>query len=107
MVRSGDVVVDRQGRIDLHCAAAEGDLGREEDTFGDQPLSRAVTNSRGDCELIHVLLDGGAEPEHGNHSGNSALSTANLIANYDVKRCFDAAALGARTSPRSAKRSDR
>jgi ankyrin repeat protein len=60
-----------------------------EDAFGNQPLFKAVMGSRGDCELIHLLLDAGADPEHPNHSGNSALSTANLIANYDVKRCFD------------------
>ena len=129
-----EAVVDRMGRIDLHYAAMEGDLGRlrellrgrsdpnhqddqgltplhfaaahaqpdaarvlleagarvdVEDAFGNQPLFRAVMNSRGDCELILLLLGAGADPEHANYSGNSALSTANLIANYDVKRCFE------------------
>jgi uncharacterized protein len=132
--KTGEALVDRMGRIDLHYAAMEGDLGRirellragvdpdhqddegltplhfaavhgqpdaarvlldggarvdVEDAFGNQPLSRAVMESRGDCRLIHLLLDAGADPEHANHSGNSALSTANLIANYDVKRCFE------------------
>jgi ankyrin repeat protein len=48
-----------------------------------------VTSSHGECEVIRVLLDAGADPDHANHSGNSALGTANLIANYDVKRCFE------------------
>lgn len=80
----------------MHFAAQEGSVTvaqlllqqharvDQTDRFGNTPLWTAVFNSRGDGRLIDLLRQGGADPLKANHSGQTPLGLARLIANYDV-----------------------
>lgn len=91
---------DRLGFTPLHFAAQEGALAAAEillaagaqvdaaNRYGNTPLATAVFNSRGRGELIQLLRRHGADPRHPNNTGQTPLSTARLIANYDVAQFF-------------------
>jgi uncharacterized protein len=91
---------DRRGYTPLHFAAQEGaveatcvllDAGANVDSidvYGNTPLWTATFNSRGQGELIKLLRSRGADPCHVNKSGNSPVSLARLIGNYDVAQFF-------------------
>ena len=93
-------VQDRQGFTPLHLAALEHaasaavallDAGAHvdvENAIGNTPLFVAVFNSRGRGELVELLLARGADPQRVNHSGQTPVGLARLIANYDVARFF-------------------
>lgn len=55
---------------------------------GNTPLWDAVFNSKGRGELIELLRAAGADPRHANAAGQTPLSLARLIANYDVAQFF-------------------
>lgn len=71
-------VADRQGFTPLHLAAQE---------FA-QAAAVAVFNSKGRGSLIHLLRSHGADPLHPNASGQTPVSLARLIGNYDVAQYF-------------------
>ena len=58
------------------------------DDHGNSPLVRAVFESRGDEQVIEVLLAAGADPHRQNRYGVSPLSLAHTIENYDVAKFF-------------------
>jgi ankyrin repeat protein len=58
------------------------------DNFGNTPLARAVFESRGKGEVIHLLLAAGADRNHKNKSGVSPLDLAKKIANFNVAQFF-------------------
>jgi uncharacterized protein len=91
---------DHQGFTPLHFAAQEYhvdaarallDAGAAVDAknkFGNTPLGVAVFNSRGRGELISLLRERGADPYLENAYGNSPLSLARKIANYNIRQYF-------------------
>jgi ankyrin repeat protein len=91
---------DREGWTPLHFAAQQGaldaarrllDAGAEVDPvtrFGNTPLFVAVFNSRGHGDLIDLLRAHGANPLAPNHTGQTPLALAHLIANHDVAQFF-------------------
>ena len=56
-----------------------------QDSYGNTPLGRAVFASRGQGDVIKVLLSAGADKRLKNNHGISPLDLANTIANYDIK----------------------
>jgi len=58
------------------------------DTYGSAPLHAAVFNSRGRGELIALLRQRGADPNHANRSSQTPLGLARLIGNFDVAHYF-------------------
>jgi len=92
---------DKTGFTALHFAAQNGCLETATiliknganinsiDIHGNTPLAKAVFEYKnGPGEIIQLLKENGADPMIKNKYGASALSTARLIANYDVKRFF-------------------
>lgn len=59
------------------------------DGYGNTPLARATFSSRGDGEVITILLEAGANPDATNEHGNSPRSLAKMIANYDIAKLFE------------------
>ena len=57
--------------------------------YGNTPLMRAVSNYKGDAEVISTLLEAGANPDAQNKSGISPRALANTIANYDTAKFFE------------------
>ena len=55
---------------------------------GNTPLFSAVFNSKGQGELIKLLLEHGADPEKENKHGQSPRGLANLIGDHDVAQFF-------------------
>jgi ankyrin repeat protein len=55
---------------------------------GNTPLWDAVFNSKGRGELIELLRAAGADPRYANAAGQTPLSLARLIANYEVAQFF-------------------
>ena len=58
------------------------------DSFGNTPLFRAVYCSRGDGEIITLLLKHGANPDSENEYGVTPRSLASTIGNYDNAQFF-------------------
>jgi uncharacterized protein len=93
-------VADRLGFTPLHLAAQEGskeaarillDHGAEIDrpnSFGNTALFVAVFNSKDLGDMIAMLRGRGANPFLANHSGQTPVGLARLIANYDIARFF-------------------
>jgi len=93
-------VPDRQGFTASHFAAQQGAVAAAEallsagaqvdavNSFGNTPLSTAAFYSRGRGELIRLLRRHGADPWHPNSAGQTPVSIACLIANYDVAQFF-------------------
>jgi ankyrin repeat protein len=91
---------DNGGFSALHFAAQNYELAAAEellragaqmelkDSFGNTPLWRAVTDSRGRGELITLLLRHGADRFAKNNSAKTPVDLANVIANYDLKQFF-------------------
>jgi ankyrin repeat protein len=93
-------IPDRSGFTALHLVAPEGstqaaaallDGGADANAVnrhGNTPLFIAVFNSRGRGDLIELLRAHGADPWHCNNAGQTPVSLARLIVNYDVARFF-------------------
>jgi ankyrin repeat protein len=89
---------DRAGWTLLHFAAAAVavkaaaallDAGADieaEDAHGNSPLWRAVFASQGDGGVVQLLRQRGADTRHANRFGQTPVSLARMIANYDVRR---------------------
>jgi ankyrin repeat protein len=100
LIRAGARVnlADAHGFTPLHFAAQNHHLSvaRElilggavvdaADQYGNTPLWRAVFDSRGRGQMIHLLLEAGARPDVPNHSGVSPEDLANAIGNFNVKQ---------------------
>jgi len=69
------------------------------DDNGNTPLWRAVYNSRGEGGLIQLLRSHGADPHRANLHGQSPISLARTIANYDVAQHFSDLAPESRSAP--------
>jgi ankyrin repeat protein len=93
-------VRDKSGFTPLHLAAQEyrpeaaavlidagADVGAQ-NKFGNTPLFTATFESKGRGEIIRLLLQRGADPDHANSSGQTPRGLATLIANYDVRQFF-------------------
>lgn len=59
-----------------------------QDVEGNTPLSNAVFNSKGQGDLIELLLSHGADMNLKNKHGVSPLDLAKSIGNYDVAQFF-------------------
>jgi ankyrin repeat protein len=93
-------VVDANGWTPLHAAAQthspelvevlleHGAPVDAEDIYGNTPLFRAVFESRGRSDVIHLLRSAGADPTHVNRHGISPVQLARTIANYDIAQYF-------------------
>jgi len=92
---------DRNGFSPLHFAAQNysfelvkilvefGSDINAKNIFGNTPIAEAVFNCRNSPgELIIYLKDNGADPTIKNKYEQSAVDTARIIANYDVKKYF-------------------
>ena len=64
-----------------------GALTEVKDSFGNTPLFRAVFNSKGEGDIIKLLLVAGANPD--SEHGVSPRASASTIGNYDVKQFFE------------------
>lgn len=94
-------IKDRGGWSLLHLAASfrnfeicsflieHGADVNAKDGFGCNVIFRAAFSSRGEGEIIKLLLAAGADPTIKNNHGVSAIDVANRIANYNVKQFFD------------------
>jgi ankyrin repeat protein len=95
---SADVnLQDNQGNSALHYAAQDfhneiaslllehGANVDIEDIHGNTPLWRAVYNSGGRGQMIHLLLTAGADRHHRNRHGKSPADLAATIANFDAQ----------------------
>jgi len=92
---------DQSLKTPLHFAAAAGhsDLIEilikngakvdSQDSFGNSPLSDAVFESKGRCEIIRQLILAGADKNLKNHSRVSPLTLAESISNYNIVPCFN------------------
>jgi ankyrin repeat protein len=60
-----------------------------QDKFGRTPLSLAVYNSRGNGDIIILLLNSGANPHIKNNYNVTAYELAKTIANYDIVKFFN------------------
>ena len=59
------------------------------DDYGNSILSTAVFNSKGECDVIKLLLSFGANAKIKNKNGVSAKSLARTISNYNLQKCFE------------------
>jgi ankyrin repeat protein len=93
---------DKKGWTPLHVAAEYNlkdivqlllDNGADvhlKDSWGNIPLARAINGYKGkDGSVIRLLLEAGSDPFQCNSYGVSPFSTAQSIANYDVKKFFE------------------
>ena len=92
---------DKNGWTALHFAAQECSLAAARallaagaatdvpNSHGNTPLWVAVFNSKGDGEIIRLLLDSGADPERENNHGISPFALAESIAYYDVRKFYN------------------
>ena len=90
----------KKGKSPLHFAAmygrmeitkillASGAFVDLEDENGNTPLSDAVFNSKGNTEIIKLLLDNGANFNKSNHYGVSPKDLSESISNFDVSYLF-------------------
>lgn len=67
----------------------KGALTEIKDDYGNTPLSKAVFNSKGDGEMIYLLLSYGADRNNKNNYDVSPLDLAHTIANYPVAQFFE------------------
>lgn len=58
------------------------------DDYGNTPLWRATFSSKGQGDMIKLLLSNNADPNNKNDSGVSPIELAKTIANYDVRQFF-------------------
>lgn len=58
------------------------------DSYGNTPLFKAVFFSKGNTEMINLLLKNGANPDAENKSGVSPKELAENIRSFDVTECF-------------------
>jgi ankyrin repeat protein len=92
---------DRNGWSALHCAIQEKQVGLArslldhgasvdlKDSYGNTPLWKAVFDSRGEYELVRLLLSHGANPQSKNTSDRSPLDFASQIADEDLIRILN------------------
>jgi ankyrin repeat protein len=92
---------DTKGFTPLHLAAQEhavdaaralsggGATVDARNEYGNTPLFVATANSRGLGEMIHLLLELGADPDALNNYGQTPRGLAELIGNYDVKQFYE------------------
>lgn len=92
--------VDKNGWTPLHAAAQEKAVAAARlllragakvdvpDKQGNTALFRAVSSSKGDGAMIQLLRAHGADPYIANNYGNSPISSARLIANFDIAQYF-------------------
>lgn len=59
------------------------------DAYGNSPLWRAVMNSRGDLDLIRILVSKGAKPDLENKRGVSPRKLAKTIGSEPILAIFD------------------
>jgi ankyrin repeat protein len=76
-IEMASILIERGAKVDI------------EDHHGNSPLWRAVFNSRGRGELVTLLLKAGADRNHRNKNGKSAIDLSRSIANYDVAQFFN------------------
>ncbi|MBP8639466.1 MAG: ankyrin repeat domain-containing protein [Oscillospiraceae bacterium] len=60
----------------------------EKDTYGNTPLFKAVFFSKGETDLIKLLLAFNANPDEKNNAGVSPRELASSITNFNVSNCF-------------------
>ncbi len=63
-----------------------------QDAWGNTPLGVAVSNSRGNGEMIRLLLAHGADKNIKNNYGISPLDYARQVANYNIVQFFEESA---------------
>ncbi len=92
---------DGAGFTALHFAAQENNFGIAKlliergadleirDVYGNTPLIRAVSSSKGKGEIIDLLLQHGADMNVKNDYGVSALEDAKNIGNYNIFQFFE------------------
>jgi len=102
LIKSGaDInLQDKNGWTPLHFAAQEHSVSVVKvllgagakvdlvDKFGNTPLFTAVMHSRGKGGIIELLRVYGSDPFKKNNYGNSPVSMARKIGNYDVAQFF-------------------
>ena len=92
---------DKKGWSPLHVAAEYDqkdivklllDNGADvhlKDSWGNIPLARAINGYKGkDGSVITMLLEAGSDPHQKNNYGVSPFDSAQIIANYDIKKYF-------------------
>ena len=79
-----------RGDVDVARALLEqgADVDRT-DPNGTTALAAAVLNSKGNGEMISLLLEHGANPRKPNNRGQSPLELARRMTSYDVVRFFE------------------
>lgn len=79
----------QEGKVDFAKVLVEkgADLNIK-DVYGNTPLFKAVFFSKGDTELIDLLLINGADPDVKNNAGVSPRMLAGNIGSFDVTSCF-------------------
>jgi ankyrin repeat protein len=92
---------DEQGWTPLHFAAQECSVAGTKallecgakvdliDSNGNTALFRAVFNSKGEGDIIELLLAAGSNPDQENEHGVSPRKLAETIGNYDVAQFFN------------------
>jgi ankyrin repeat protein len=97
-------LADGRGMTPLHFAAQQsqveaaralldaGAVVDATDEHGNTPLWKAVFASKGEGELIALLLAAGADPDLANRHGTSPRALARQIGNYGVAQHFGDAA---------------
>lgn len=82
--------VYRRADLAQELIAHHADVNRL-DKYGNGPLWAAVFNARGDCSVVRLLVEHGADPNHVNNAGRSPIDMAKRLSDIELISLLEAA----------------